>query len=85
MTVFETEAPNCLVTSLLTWPNLILPGSLLLGFYRDNGKENGNYYKIGGYRGYIGIMEIQMEAFVGSIGTCICGAGLFLSKPEALW
>ena len=26
---FGTEAPNCLVTSLLTWPNLILHGSLL--------------------------------------------------------
>ena len=28
----------------------------ILGLYRDNGKENGNYY-----RGYIGIMENKME------------------------
>ena len=37
----------------------------LLEFYRDNGKENGNYYNIGGYRGYIGIMVNEMEATVG--------------------
>ena len=34
----------------------------MLGFYRDNGKENGNYYYILGYiLGYIGIMEKKME------------------------
>ena len=33
---------------------------IILGLYRDNGKENGNYYN-GLYRGYIGIMENQME------------------------
>ena len=28
---------------------------------RYNGKENGNYYIIGLYRGYIGIVEKKME------------------------
>ena len=30
--------------------------------YRDNGKEHGNYYSI--YRGYIGIMEKNMETTI---------------------
>ena len=32
----------------------------LLRFHGDNGKENGNYYYILVYRGYIGIMEHKM-------------------------
>ena len=35
---------------------------VILGLYRDNGQENGNYYIIEGlYRGYIGIIENKME------------------------
>ena len=34
----------------------------ILGLYRGNGKQNGNYYSILGlYRGNIGIMENKME------------------------
>ena len=33
----------------------------ILGVIRDNGKENGNYYNIGGHRGYIRTMEKKME------------------------
>ena len=46
----------------------------LLGLYRDNGKENGNYYNalhrdyigyiLGLYLGYIGIMERKMETTI---------------------
>ena len=43
----------------------------ILGLYRDNGKENGNYYNvktIGLFRGYIGdyigIMEKKMETTI---------------------
>ena len=34
-----------------------------MGLYRDNGKENGNYYSTIGYiyRGYIGIIEKKMQ------------------------
>ena len=38
--------------------------------YRDNGKENGNYYLefrvwgLGLYKGYIGIMEGKMETTI---------------------
>ena len=35
----------------------------MLGLYRDNGKENGNYYIV--YQGYIGIMEKKMETTIG--------------------
>ena len=31
---------------------------VILGLYRDNGKENGNYYlgfRVQGFRGYVGI------------------------------
>ena len=38
---------------------------VILGLYKDNGKENGNYRY---YRGYIGIMEIKMET-TGIIGV----------------
>ena len=35
------------------------------GLYWDNGKENGNYYIMIGYiRGYIGIMEENMETTI---------------------
>ena len=45
--------------------------TIILGVIRDNGKENGNYYNIGGYRGYIGIMEKKMETTIilGVIGV----------------
>ena len=36
-----------------------LCGSCFAWSYKDNGKENGNYYII--YWGYIGIMEKKME------------------------
>ena len=32
----------------------------IMGLYRDNGKENGNYYN----GGYIGIMENKMETTI---------------------
>ena len=35
-----------------------------LGLHRDDGKENGNYHRILGYRGYIGIMEKQVETTI---------------------
>ena len=43
----------------------------ILGLYRDNGKENGNYYSIigvyiGVILGYIGIMEKRVDT------TTIC-------------
>ena len=34
-----------------------------LGIYRENGKENGNYGSIL-YRGYIGLMEKNMETTI---------------------
>ena len=33
----------------------------MLGFYRDNGKHNENYYTIISILGFIGIMEKNME------------------------
>ena len=43
----------------------------MLGIYRDNGKENGNYRDYGGlYWGHIGIMEKKMET-IGIIGDYI--------------
>ena len=43
----------------------------VMGVIRDNGNENGNYCNIGGYRGYIGIMEKKMETtrILGVIGV----------------
>ena len=35
-----------------------------IGFCRGNEKENGNYYILGLYRGFIGIMEKKMEATI---------------------
>ena len=34
-----------------------------IGLYKDNGKENGNYYN-GLHRGYIGTMEKNMETTI---------------------
>ena len=34
-----------------------------MGLYRDNGKQNGNYYD-GLYRRYIGIMEDKIETTI---------------------
>ena len=35
-----------------------------IGICWDHGKENGNYYIIGIYTGYIGIMENKMETII---------------------
>ena len=50
----------------------------ILGFYRANGKENGNYYTIIvyilGLLGYVGLMDKKMETTImGHIGFCILG------------
>ena len=37
------------------------------GLYRENGKDNGNYYMV--YRGYIGIMEKNMKTTTILIGV----------------
>ena len=39
---------------------------VILGLYRDNGKENGTYREHEGYIGYIGIMEKKVET-IGNI------------------
>ena len=46
--------------------------TIILGLYRDNGKENGNYFIIAGYIGVIwGIMEKKMETTImGYMGGC---------------
>ena len=44
-----------------------------MGWYWDNGKENGNYYSILGlYWGYTGIMERNMETTNYLEGLCTC-------------
>ena len=46
----------------------------ILGLYWDNGKENGNYYRV--YIGVIlGIMEKKMEATLGYILGLYCVNG----------
>ena len=42
----------------LHWGPLIL-GNYHIGLYGDNGKENGNYYKV--YCGFMGILEKKLE------------------------
>ena len=37
---------------------------VLLGLHKDNGKSNGNYYIIGLFWGYIGILEKKMETTI---------------------
>ena len=48
-----------LVSCRVSWQSVLYWGNI-----GDNGKENGNYGAIGLYRGYIGIMEKQMETTV---------------------
>ena len=54
---------------------------ILLGIYRDNGKENGNYYRVWG----LGFMEKKETTIVGYDGVyrvlfCSCQVHSFLTK-----
>ena len=47
---------------------------VVLGLYRDNGKENGNYYHVGLYRGYrvvLGLyfLDYSYRGLLGSLGS----------------
>ena len=52
----------------IKWKLLYYVG-VILGSYRDNGKENGNYLiMLGLYWGYSGIKENKMETTIKGLG-----------------